>query len=488
MTPPDSISNKPPRAAWWSIALAVFLTGYFVYFNWGGLRVHFALDDLGNIGHYFTNYTPWQLVLSNLLPWRGDSRPLGGLFYIPIYTFAGLNPAPYQAVLLLLLLGNVYWAYRLARALGADALAAALVALVCCYHAGLQNLYYNAAFVFDVLCCFFYLASFVYYLGIRNRGLVPGPGQTVVFLGLFLCALNSKEMAVSIPLMLLVYECVYHPPQWNRVSLAAWLRGPARVALIAAALDLVDIYGKVAGPGAMIQAETYRPVFTADRILAFQRLSLQQLFFSWTWTPGWGQILALWAVLVCLAWRPGARPVLRFLFWYLVIVPLPIEFLLGKSQACLVLLLVGGAAFVAVVFVDAVETGTRFLWRGFRLPPTSRRIVVGILVAAAAFWWAREHRHLQQTLVLDQMASQGSETWDLIQQLQASTFHPHPGTSVAFLDDPFHTLDMYFLAHLWFHDRSVAVHVLSQGALTPQELAATDYIFTFEGRKLIRVK
>ena len=476
----------------------VLLAGYFVYFNRGSLRVHFALDDLGNIGHYY-NYSPWQLVLSNFLPWRGDSRPLVGLFYIPIYHFAGLNPLPYQAVLLALLLANVYWVYRFARALGAGVAAGALAALACAYHAGLQNLYYNAAFVFDVMCCFFYLASLVYYLGIRNRGRQLGPGQTAVFLALFLCALNSKEMAVSIPAMLLVYELVYHPPQWNRASLAAglrafvraWLRGPLRVVLLAGVLDLVDIYGKVSVPGAMIDAETYHPVFTADRILAFQRLSLQQMFFSWTWTPGWGQILALWAVLALLAhlgWNRADRPMLRFLFWYLVVVPLPIEFLVGKSQACLILLLVGGAVFVAVVFMDLVETSARRLWRLLRLPPAGRAVLVGILLAATAFLWAREQRHLQQNLVRDQMASLGFETWDLIQQLQATGFHPRHGTSVAFLDDPFHSLDMYFLAQLWVHDRSVKVHAWCQGPLTPTELAATDYVFTFDDRRLRRLK
>jgi len=69
------------------------------------------------MGHYF-EYSPWQLALSNFLPWRGDYRPLGGLFYISVYHFAGLNPAPYQAVLLAILLANAYFAYRLVRLLG----------------------------------------------------------------------------------------------------------------------------------------------------------------------------------------------------------------------------------------------------------------------------------------------------------------------------------------------------------------------------------
>src|ERR1035438_1450544 len=143
------------------IASAIVLTAYFLYFNLGSLKVHFALDDVGNIDHYH-NITPWRLVLAQFLPWRGDSRPMGGLFYIPIYHFAGLNPVPYQAVLLALLLGSVYWVYRVAKLLGCCEAAALLAALAVCYHVGLANLYYNAAFVFDVVCCFFFLATLAY--------------------------------------------------------------------------------------------------------------------------------------------------------------------------------------------------------------------------------------------------------------------------------------------------------------------------------------
>ena len=182
MTHTGSFARRPWSAGKWrELALAAFLTVYFLVFNWGSLRVHFALDDLGNIDHYY-EYSPWQMVLSNFLPWRGDYRPLGGLFYIPIYHFAGLNPVPYQAVLLAIVLANVYFAYRLVRLLAGGELAAGLVALVCCYHGGVANLYYNAAFVYDAMCCCLYLAALAYYVRIRNRGQLPGAGQTVVFL------------------------------------------------------------------------------------------------------------------------------------------------------------------------------------------------------------------------------------------------------------------------------------------------------------------
>ena len=38
---------------WRKLAFAAFVLAWFVYFTHDGLRVHFALDDLGNMAHYF---------------------------------------------------------------------------------------------------------------------------------------------------------------------------------------------------------------------------------------------------------------------------------------------------------------------------------------------------------------------------------------------------------------------------------------------------
>ena len=485
---PDSATVRRPLAnTWRSLPLAIFLTAYFLWFNWGSLRVRFALDDLANLRHYF-EIPAAQLILSNFLPWRGDYRPLGALFYLPIYRFAGLNPVPYQAALLAVLLLNVYFAYRLMRLLGAGELSAALVALICCYHGGVANLYYNAAFVYDAMCCCLYLAALTFYVGIRGRDRLPGVGQTLVFLALLLAALNAKEMAVSIPVMLLVYEWVYHAPaKKDRQSLVGWVRGPARTIWFAAALVLLDVYPKVAGPAAMTAAEGYRPVFSLERVRTFQVALLQDLFFSWSWKPGWAFIVGLYAVMAYIAWRHASRPVLRFLFCYLLVAPLPIEFLPGRREACFALLMFGGAAFASVVLVDGIETAVRFVAGVFKLP-VRRGVLVGVMVAAVAFLWVREQRDLRRSIGGDPMTTLGWESWDIVEQMRASSFHPRPGSSVAFLDDPFGTLDMYTLARLWFHDRSVNIRGVNRVPITQEELARMDYVFKFEGRKLIRIR
>jgi hypothetical protein len=458
---------------WRRLAFAAFLLAWFCYFTHDSLGVHFAIDDIGNMAHYYRG-GPLALAVSQFTIWHGDYRPMGGLFYVPIVAIAGLNPVPFQAALLLILLVNVWLLYRLAVRLGAGELAAGLAALAIAYHAGLHNLYYNAAFVYDALCGLFYLGALLVYLRVRESRSVP---LIALFLALNLCALNSKEMAVTLPLVLVAYEWIYHRG-------GDW-RGPALIILLSAALTAVDVFGKVFGPEAMVNAEAYHPVFNLRRVRDFQRLSLGDLLFGWG--SGWGGILLLWAVLGYLAYRRG-RPVLRFAWWFMLLTPLPIEFLIGKSQACLYVPLLGWAIFGAVVLVDLVDALARVLER----EPWGRRLghtgVAALLMAIAILLWGRQNREYKRTHAAAVMAALGSESWDVIQQFRALNPHVRPGSKVAFLDDPFHSWDMLFVAELWFRDRTLDIHVARHGPLTPEELAHMDYVFTFAGGKLVELK
>lgn len=325
---------------WRGPALAAFLCSWFVFFSWDGLRAHFAPDDMMNIDSFYWSPGPWRLFVSQFLLWRGYYRPMGGLFYLPIYYAAGLHPLPYHIGLSLILLANVWLVYRVARLLGCETAAAALAALCASYHAGLSNLYYNTAYVYDALCGFFYLAALAYYIGIRARGEFLGWRRTAVFAALFVCALNSKEMALTLPAVLLAYEWIFHGPVWGTAPRAARpsgepagppggpLRSVLRIPLLAALLAGADLYGKVFGVDALTGMEGYRPVFSLDRVHDFQAIFFRDATFLHL---DWLGIAMIWGVLSYLAWRPGARPALRFSWAFLLIAPLPIEFLPGKS-------------------------------------------------------------------------------------------------------------------------------------------------------------
>jgi hypothetical protein len=456
--------------------LAAFLLAWFWFFSWDGLRAHFSPDDMMNIDSFY--WTPgWRrLLVSQFLLWRGYYRPMGGLFYLPILSGWGLNPLPYHVALSVVLLLNVWLVYRLARLLGAEWPAAALAALVACYHAGLSNLYYNTAFVYDALCGCFYFGALLYYVRIRAAGRFPGARQTVIFAALLACALNSKEMALTLPAALLAYEWCYQRPLG---------RGAAKMVGLAGVLVLLDLYGKVWGVDALTGMEGYRPVFSLERVQDFQRTFLGDAVFL---HAGRGGILAFWAVVTYLAWRPGARTVLRFCWLFLLLAPLPIEFLPGKSQACLYIPLIGGAVFAAVVLVDIARAAAGFLSREPLLGRLGQPALFAVLLAAAVFYWGRVNLNRKIVDAKPVMAALGRQTAEVIEQFRE--LHPQvsSGSHVVFLNDPFQEWDMLFIADLWFRDRSITVHLQKKTPLAPAELAGIPYWFDYRDGRLVRLK
>ena len=80
----------------------------------------------------------------------------------------------------------------------------------------LANLVFVGSFIYDVLCGFFYFAALTYYIHIREKEVYLRPLQLFGFLVLYVCALNCKEMAVTLPVIVLIYELL-KCPRWPGV-------------------------------------------------------------------------------------------------------------------------------------------------------------------------------------------------------------------------------------------------------------------------------
>jgi hypothetical protein len=454
-------------------ALAVILLAYFLYFTRDALAVPFAPDDMMNLGTYW-QMKPRQLVEAQFLPWRGFYRPMAGLFYLPLFGAFGFNPAPFHAVILCLLAANIYLAHRLAHLLGCGEAASALAALLVAYHPGLTNLTYNIAFVYDVLCCFFYLAALTYYAGIRASGRALGVREIVVFLGLFLCALNSKEMAVTLPAMLLAYE---------------WLfcgRRSFRVVGLSFVIDALYVYGKAFRPGALADQAAYHPVLSWGRLLDFQIRSLADLAEKWGYFAAAG-VFVFWLSVVYLAWR-RRRPELRFCSLMLAIAPLPIEFIPARAGACLCVPFIAWAIFGATVFVDVAKAAARFLSGDPVFRVLGRRGAFTLVIFVAVVLLIRRNEHLHRSYVGPAMAQTGVLTAQVLDQFRALNPHVRPHSSVVFLNDPFQDWDMAFIAELWFRDRTVDIKLQRKTPLPPDQLARADYLFDYRDGRLIQLR
>ncbi len=470
---------------WQTPLILLIVLAYFFTLSWQRWTTYFAADDMMNLGLYF-RLGPWCALASQFLLWEYFHRPLGAAFYLPLYHWFGLNPVPFQVTILALLAGNLLLLFGLARRLGCNELVSGLAAFAASYHAGLTNLQYNIDMVYDVLCFMFFVGAMFAYANIRGQGRPLRTWEAAAILLLFVCALNSKEMAVTLPAILFVYEVFYHRGEM-RDPAARWLRTTGSTILMAGILDLVYLYGRRFGNGGIANLPGYRVNLSLHQWVDFQRGSLRDLFCL-SATPSIPVTLAVWGLGTYLAWRRD-RPVLRFCWAYMLITPLPIAFLVEERfQGTLYIPLAGWAIFAAIVFVDFAQAISGLLTRQ-KLPGFIRKEgIAAAVVAVGVFLWAREMKHLKRTLVQPAAAQQGIVTERVIAQLRE--LHPQvaPHSKVIFLNDPFTDWDMTFIGSLWFRDRSTEVFTQRLQRLSPAEIASMDHVFDFQDGKLVQLK
>jgi hypothetical protein len=111
-----------------------------------------------------------------------------------------------------------------------------------------------------VLCGFFYFAALTYYVHVREKVAYLRPLQPVLFLGLYICARNSKEMAVTtLPVIVLIYELLKSPRWTNWNAFLFWTWRSAGPSLIAGATTAIYLYSKIYGTGSVTRLDSYRP-------------------------------------------------------------------------------------------------------------------------------------------------------------------------------------------------------------------------------------
>jgi hypothetical protein len=189
------------RALPWLTAL--FILSFFTFFSYRGLSSYFTLDDGTTILVCLKPFeTPvWRDLLHILTVFTAAFRPLTTLFWRPLYAVFGFDPLPFRIVVHLLMMLNIGVAYVLARRLEMTREGAALTALIFCYNASTVDLYYNTCLVADVMCFLFYGLAMIAFTAER-RHVAAG-------IVCFLLALDSKEMAVTLPGVLLLFEVIY---------------------------------------------------------------------------------------------------------------------------------------------------------------------------------------------------------------------------------------------------------------------------------------
>src|SRR6266496_2807211 len=459
-----------------AICVAV-LIAYFLHFAFPALRGGFGEDEMMNMGIYW-RAGALKSLLANVLFWTTFYRSGGALYYLPLYHFFALDPRPYRIVQISILAVSMPIIYYLSRRLGSSRSVAFLAVLALCYHSQLAGLVFVGSFIYDVLCGFFYFAALTYYIHVRKRSDLR-PVQLIGFLVLYICALDFKEMAVTLPVIVLTYELLraYRWSNWRQFI--SWVRSCAVPALMAGLLTVLYIYGKTCGPHALIKLDPYRPHYSWSNFLKSNAHFVSELFYHAfpDHVAPKKALLALWALVFVYAFLRRDR-MLRLMAFWIVIVPLPLAFISIRGGACLYLLLFGWAMIFAKVASDFITLISKSLTL-IKLPAPLFRVVAMVLLSSALAIFT--HWKNQRFDLIHRFLRVGEKTSHVIKTFRSLNVRPAPGSTILLVqkEELFQNrLNLAFLASLVWNDHSLRIWLEGINRLTPQQLAKVDYIIS----------
>lgn len=194
------LRNLLTEQSFWSPLLIVLFT---LPVTVPALNCFFTFDDLMNLDYYLVR--PLQSVCSNFILFTSLHRPLGSVFYLPLYALFGMDPIPFYFVGILLFSFNVALLYTTVRLITGQRLTALVSASLVGLHPEVHNVLYNFGAVFELTLFSLVIATLFAYSRYRNRE----SKRSLFYLLSLICfigALNAKETAVVTPLLLLLYE------------------------------------------------------------------------------------------------------------------------------------------------------------------------------------------------------------------------------------------------------------------------------------------
>lgn len=460
--------DLPPLAA-------VLTASYFVFMIAAGLNAQFAPDDMQNLYRYW-NGGWFALLKGNLLVATDYYRPLGGLFYLPLFRMFGFDPRPYRVVCFVLLCVGAWLLYALARRLTGSRFGGAVAVVAGGFHSSAAGAYFSTAVVYEVLCFVFTVGSLLYYIRIRQAGRVLSWRQAGVLLALAACALNAKEMGVVAAAGLVLYEAVVRRARPRPRA------AEVRPVLAVCALTAAYVWAKTAGGAMLPNVPSYRPEFTLDRYLETSRAFVGYLLLTdgpaetWVVAVFWGALISSAVAL--------RRPDMLFGALFAFVAFLPVNFISVREGFVLHIPLIGLGVWCGGLVVSLLDAAGAHFHAGCGVMAQIRALVfAGLLVAAIAIHYPH-FRYVEGLL-----ANAQRENTEVLAEFRRLDLKFRPGERVLFRNTPFEdNFDVYFIAKLWAGDPSVRVSVTTEfdKRIRGDDPGASqfDRVFRFDGTKM----
>jgi hypothetical protein len=283
-------------------------------------------------------------------------------------------------------------------------------------------------------------------------------------------ALDAKEMAVTLPLVLFLYEIIFHTAalrHW-RAWLTIWMTG---------AITLVYIAGKLTGPGSLIEDPAYALTISPGRFLDTFHLYLNPLFYQEHWFHDSNTVQILIGMLVLAALLRSR--VLLFAWFWLLLTVLPVAFIGHYAAFFMYLPAAGWALYAAALLVTVRRAFARLLPPGEMAVRASQSL---LFLGLAAFLAPLHARESPKTLQLFESVQPPSrEIFQDLARLRPAVRH---GARILFVDDPFAPYFLPCAVRLFYRDLTVEVE-RTQSAPSSEYAHYYDAVFGFRGNRLI---
>jgi len=460
-----------------SLLFGGFTTAYFLFLASDGLKAYFTGDDVMNFYHAWVISVP-ELLKRVVLYYSTDSRPLPGLTYRVIYFFTGFHPLPFRILCFALILMNLFLLYRFTIRLTGSIEIAWLATLLASYHAWFIDIYLNTSTLEELACFSFYFSAFLFYLRIRQRGRYPTVAELAVLGILFVCALDSKPTAVTLPLVIALYEFIFSRPRGLN-----WLWNEGRAAAFLGIVMLPYVLASLLAPDRLLANHPlYHLVISPARYLHTFHLYLNVLFYQDHFFAD-AKTIQLWIAMGAIAWFWRKRyPHLLFCCGFILLTVLPFIFISHYSGFFMYLPSVGWAIYIATL-LDAVATVVRRF-----VPAAIVNAVVFLAVAAVLFPFHVAERAKTTKIYMTAQAP--------IREFVGNLDRLHSAVPVGgralFLNDPFQADDytLLFTMALYYRDPNLMVDRAKSRSIdtTPANLAAYDDVFDYRDGRLIEMK
>ena len=377
---PERDTAKTARQHLLPIALLALLC-LIVYYN--SLSNGFVYDDLGSIVENKYINQPGRLLTSlfdqsyyQFAGLEASYRPVATLSYFLIYTFAELNPFYYHLVSLILHTLNAILVYWLANLILGQRLRALIAGLLFACHPVLSEAVNCIDFNDDLLAAFFFMLALIGYIRIKSGEFIANIRSYALTLFLYILGLLSKEMAITLPAIVLLYDLVLRDvdrPALNIKQRLTVVReriyfyiGFMTISLIYLGIRFFVLYNPRESLKASAGSLFERIVYLPGHIFRFIELTLYpgnlNADYVYSYPSGFFEIWNLIGLVVLLALVGGAFLIHRFskeisfgIWWFLItLVPVYnlIEIYHPLAERYLYLPIIGFCLVVAVA-VDA---------------------------------------------------------------------------------------------------------------------------------------